>query len=401
MAYTVHIREMARHKIAAMAEDMSRWETKERIDDEEADFIRKAIRGFAHTATAEPFNMGGVDGSGDYPSFSYADSFVYVASASGTMYRTDATHGLVEVKALDEPNLEFVWLPENTDEAMTRWLAALEALAGRSPLEVIQQSDYRELKNRMTHQGHTAAKLLADLILPRASDAANVGIQLRSTAELGAALRLITGETACRYVLMDTTFSLPMVTRRELSLFYEHLKRLCCVEARARGIGFFALSKSHGLPAMDLIEGFAADALGLTAGKVAEHWFMRLPVPGVDAWKFSLAEGRSLPPVGAVSYLFRLHKNTPVLRLDMDREFWESRLQNDPAAEAKVFADLDYCGHDQRAYGYPYPIKACHDRARLSEAERTALKKQIMDAAVAAGMKRHLFRDVSAATGHL
>ena len=130
MAYTVHIREMARRKIAAMAEDMSRWETKERIDDEEADFIRKAIRGFAHTATAEPFNMGGVDGSGDYPSFSYADSFVYVASASGTMYRTDATHGLVEVKALDEPNLEFVWLPENTDEAMTRWLAALDAGAG-------------------------------------------------------------------------------------------------------------------------------------------------------------------------------------------------------------------------------------------------------------------------------
>jgi hypothetical protein len=42
-----------------MAEDMSRWEAKEGIDDEEADHIRKAVRGFAHTATTEPFNMGG------------------------------------------------------------------------------------------------------------------------------------------------------------------------------------------------------------------------------------------------------------------------------------------------------------------------------------------------------
>lgn len=401
MAYTLHIREMARRKIAAMAEDMSRWETRERIDDEEADHIRKAVRGFAHTATTEPFNMGGVDGSGDYPSFSYADSFVYVASASGTVYRTDALHGLTEVMALDEPNLEFVWLPENTDEAKSRWLASLEALVGRPPAEVIQQSDYRELKNQMTHRGHTTAELLDDLILPRASDTSNIAIQLRSTAELGTALRLISGEPACRYVLTDTTFSLPLVRTRGQSLFYEHVKRLCCVEAQARDIGFFALSKSHGLPAMNLIEGFAAEALGVTAGKIAEHWFMRLPMPDVDAWMFSLSEGRSLPPVGAVTYLLRLHRNTPVLRLDVDREFWETRLRNDPATESKVFADLDYCGHDQRAYGYPYPIKACHDRARLSEAERTALKKQIMDAAVAAGMKRHLFRDVSAATGHL
>jgi hypothetical protein len=45
------------------------------------------------------------------------------------------------------------------------------------------------------------------------------------------------------------------------------------------------------------------------------------------------------------------------------------------AAEAEMFSQLDYSSHDQRAYGYPYPIKACHDRVRLSMAERSALKK--------------------------
>jgi type IV pilus assembly protein PilB len=70
------------------------------------------------------------------------------------------------------------------------------------------------------------------------------------------------------------------------------------------------------------------------------------------------------------------------------------------ANESKMFGDLDYTSHDQRAFGYPYPIKACHDRTSMKMAERVALRKQIVDAAVGAGMKRGLFKDVSIATGH-
>jgi hypothetical protein len=200
---------------------------------------------------------------------------------------------------------------------------------------------------------------------------------------------------------MDTTFSIPLAKTKEQSLFYEHLKRLCCVEARTRGVAFLTISKSHGLPAMDQIEALAAEVLGLRDGKTAEHWFLRLPIPDQDPWTLSLTGDRQIPPVGATTYLFRLHRNTPVLRLDMDRRYWEANLKNNPAAEAALFGDLDYSSHDQRAFGYPYPIKACHDRARLSNAERDALKKQIIDAAVAQGMKRSLFRDVSSATGHV
>ena len=400
MRYDIHVRESARLKIAEMAKDMSRWEAKPRIGPEEEKHIRSAIRPFPHTTEAVEFRIGGVDGSGDYPSFAYADSFVYVASASGTLYCTDTVHGLREEAALNEPTLEFVWLPGEGDSAQERWLAAFSALAGLPVREVIERSDYRTIKTSATHAAHSVNDLLEDLILPRASDAANVGIQLRSTAELGTGLRLIMRQPACRYVLMDTTFSIPLVKTKRQSLFYEHVKRLCCVEARQRGIAFLALSKSHGLPAMDQIEAFAAEVLGVSASQTAEHWFFRLPIPGVDDWMLSLTGERQIPPLGAVSYLFRLHRNTPVLRLDMDRQYWEENLRENSQAEVRLFGDLDYCSHDQRAYGYPYPIKACHDRARLSMAEREALKKQIIDAAVAAGMKRSLFRDVSAATGH-
>jgi hypothetical protein len=400
MRYDLNIRESVRKKVKVIAQDMCQWEAKPRISSEEEKLILASIRPFAHTTEAEGFRIGGVDGSGDYPSFSYADSFVYVASASGTVYQTDRLHGLKEEDCLKEPTLEFLWIPEDPAEARNRWLPCLQALAGVPVRDAISFSDYRKLKDVSCRKKHTVDGLLDSLILPRASDSSNVGIQLRSTAEFGTAFRLIHHDPSCHYVLMDTTMSLPMVTRQELSLFYEHLKRLCCVEARKRGICFLTISKSHGFPSMELIEGLAAQVMGKTGGETAEHWFLRLPLEGVDDWSFSLATERRIPPVGAMTYLFRLHNNVPVMRMDMDLETWNQRMRGDTAAESRMFSDLDYTGHDQRAYGYPYPIKASHDRARLSEMERKALRKQIIDAAVAAGMKRSLFRDVSSATGH-
>ena len=400
MSFSIHVQKLVRRKIDVVARDMKTWEAANAIPDDEADRIKSAIREFGHTTSAEPFIIAGVDGSGDYPSFSYADSCVYVASAAGTAFQTSPIHGLEEVTMLEDPVIEIVWLPGDRGEASKRWDAAFGALAGVSVEEVVEQSDYRTMKRYLIGDSSSVTGIVSGLIRPAGSDTSNVAIQLRSTAELGAALRLITSGRKCRYVINDTTFSLPMITRKELSLFYEHVKRLCCVEARKRDITFAALSKSHGLRCMDLIEAYARDALGRPADETAEHWFLRLPVPGIDAWTFSPVEGRVVPPPGAITYLFRLHRNTPVMRLDIDRERWEIQLKDDPDAEAQMFRDLDYCGHDQRAYGYPYPIKACHDRVRLSEEERRALKNIIIETAISIGLPTHTFRDVSMATGH-
>ena len=131
---------------------------------------------------------------------------------------------------------------------------------------------------------------------------------------------------------------------------------------------------------------------------------MRIPTATLDKWKLSLVANRKVPPVGAVSYLVKFHRNTPVMRLDMDFEYWKSNICSDTEAgtkanERKLFEDLDYSCHDQRAYGYPYPIKAGHDRASLTNAERIAFRKMIIQAAVAEGMPPKLFRSVSQATG--
>ena len=128
---------------------------------------------------------------------------------------------------------------------------------------------------------------------------------------------------------------------------------------------------------------------------VAEHWFLRLPVfPG--EWTFSLLEDKNIPPDGAVTYLFRLHKNFPVMRLDIDRNYWDKHI-NDASEdkvifnEKKIFQDIDYISHDQRSYGFPYPLKSCEDRATLNPADKLTIRKQFIDVAVANGLEKKLF----------
>jgi hypothetical protein len=403
MAGHLPISDRFKRRAEAVALEMATWEDKPRLTEDDEIRIRESIFGFPHTngVTGEPFRMAGVDGSGDYPSFSYADSFVYVATASGTVFRTDVLRGLVEEQVLVEPNLDVIWLPAGHEKAKEQWLKTFETLSGIPPRQVIEESDYRVLKRNASRGSDHVDVLMEGLVLPQASETTNCGIQLRTTAEWGTALRLIESYPPCRYVLMDTTMSLPFIKTKDNSLYYEHLKRLCCVRARERGIALFTISKSHGLPSIELLEGLACDRLGVDRKRTAEHWFLRLPIESVDDWDIkAIIEDRQIPPVGSIIYLFRLHRNTPVMRLDIDRAWWEERIQGNPDEEQKIFSELDYCGHDQRAYGYPFPIKACHDRTRLSNAERLVMKKQIIDAAVAQGMKRSLFRDVSMATGH-
>jgi predicted DNA-binding ribbon-helix-helix protein len=336
---------------------------------------------------------------------SYADAFIYVSVAQCTINETDTVSGLREPGPLTEPLVHMTWLPEDETARIAALDRAFAELAGMDLNTVIERSDYRTLKDAAARKRHSVAELIANLIHPHAADAGNLGLQLRSSAEMGALLRLLWGTTDLNYALMDGTFALPLVAQRNGSLFYEHLKRLCSVTARQKKIGFFALSKSHGLPAMESIEDLAAEQAGLAQGQSAEHWFLRLPLPGVDNWQLGLAQGRRLPPEGAVSYLVRFHHTTPVMRLDMDIDYWRSYIQGQNTDETRtneilIFQDVDYACHDQRCYGYPYPLKAAHDRVSLTQAERIALRKQIMDAALQAGMKRALFRDAAQATGH-
>jgi hypothetical protein len=405
MRFDLHLREDFKSQVSAITTQMKEWEDVPRIAESEQAAVLAAIQPFDHTTQVEHLTIAGVDGSGDYPSVMYSDSFVYVTVAHGTVYEANPTTGLKELPPVCRPLINVAWMSEQEEQRHESWNKAFAALAGRSIAAAIERSDYRSLKAASSGRSTSTARLADELLRPHAHDSGNIAIQLRSLGELGAALQLIESYDGLDFLLVDGTLSLPLVTRRDVSLFYEHVKRLCCVAASERNVGFFALSKSHGLPSIELIEKLAQQKLQPIDNSKAEHWFLRLPVPGHDKWAFGLAEGRNLPPIGAVTYLVRFHRSIPVLRLDMDREYWSrSVLGSNEAAttvnERRIFQLLDYACHDQRCFGYPYPIKAGHDRASLTAQERHVLRKQIIDAAVEQGLKRSLFRDASLATGH-
>ncbi len=399
MRYTVHKHPQVLNQLQTIVAQMKTWNVQAKFSPTDKQEIAKRITFHTHSDSSPNLIMAGVDGSGDFPSLTYEDSFIYLTTAEATVYKSNPTSGLEELQSDIPPIYSLAWIPEEPTLRQKKIDEAFENMVGMSLIDVISQSDYHALKSKLSKKPQQPGTLLKELIRPHAADSGNLGIQLRSTAELSAGLKIINTISDVNFVLIDGTFSLPMVSRSGASLFFEHLKRLCCVQASARGIGFFAVSKSPGLPGIDIIEEIARESQGLSPGQTAEHWFLRLPHPTHDNWKFPIVKNRLIPPPNTMTYLFRPHRTTGVMRLDIDESYWSKHLGT-VKAEKSVFEKLDYAGHDQRCYGYPYPIKSAHDRVSLTSPERIAMRKSIIAAAVKAGMKRKLFYDASIATGH-
>ncbi|MFC4452359.1 hypothetical protein [Deinococcus sonorensis] len=389
-----------------VARKMQAWETQALIGEDAARSIAGRLQFFEHTPATGPLTFAGIDGSGDYPMLTYADVFVYLTTAHATTYMTHPTpgQGLKEQRAW-AALVNIAWLPGAYEVTRQETLAAFEAMTGESIQATIEGSDYRSLKSMYARM--PTQEIIDRLVIPQASESGNHAIQLQTVGELGAALRMLR-TAAPDYLLYDSTLALPMSTSGANSLFFEHLKRRVCVVAREKGTAFVAVSKAPGLPGVDDVERLAlgqARDEGQPDASSVEHWYLRLPIPGEDDWVFPPADGRAVPPPGAVSYLVRFHRNATVLRVDLDWGYWDSHLKAETEAETRerertLFQHLDYAGHDQRSYGYPYPMKAAHDHASLSANERYTLRTQLIDAAVTAGMNRKLFRDDNILKGH-
>ena len=146
MRHTQHLRVEVRDRLSQLAEQMRDWQESPTISDRERARIVDSIQLFRHTTTAEPFTLAGVDGSGDYPSLTYADSFIYITVAQGTVYQLDPTSGLREVAPVISPPPEFTWLPSDEQKCREEWERAFERLVGQSIRSVVERSDYRSLK---------------------------------------------------------------------------------------------------------------------------------------------------------------------------------------------------------------------------------------------------------------
>lgn len=407
MRYDIHFRRDVMNMIQNVVGEIKEWngvsEGHARAGMEE---LVERVVCFEHCAVPDrAFLIGGADGSGDFPCVKYGDSYVYLSAAMSRLY--EALPGSVLREQQRQDVVDFLWLPEDQMKSRRRFLEGFTRLMGESVEKICDKSDYYELKKVHGRVPPDRQGLLGEktLILPPAHDAGNIGIQLLTVAEAGALVKLInspelTSKTNIPiYLLEDTTLALPMITSKSV-LFLEIAKRYACVLAKEKGIAYMTLSKSHNLPYMDLIED-----LVLQKNASGEHWFIRIPAEALGEEKPDFLGTRTVPPVGAVSYLFKLHKTTQPMRLDMDYKYWLDNIQDaDPNQQQKneiqLFRDLDFASHDQRCYGYPYPIKACHDMVSMTDAERLSMRKQMIDVAVRAGLKRKNFVDPEIQTGH-
>lgn len=405
MHFDIHFRSDVAEKIKSVVTEIQDWNINDSSAKDEIAQLADRVVCFDHCVMPDrPFLIAGADGSGDFPCVQYGDSVVYLITTMSRLY--EATNGpLTELPVAADDIVDFLWLPEDKAKARAQFLQTFSTLMGKPLEEICQGSDYYEYAKRSGKSVSSPVDLLDTLILPGAHEANNVGIQLYSTAEAGALIRLMKsiGPEQQRgrpvYILEDTTLALPMVTAKS-TLFFEIAKRYACEYARKQGFLYMTLSKSHNMPHMDLIEDEVA-----RRNPTGEHWFFRVPAASLGEIKPEFLGTRTIPPVGAVSYIFKFHRTTQPMRLDMSVKYWQQFIfcedkEEQLRREVQIFRDLDFASHDQRCYGYPYPIKACHDSASMTDDERVVMRNQIIDEAVKAGLKRKNFIDPSIQTGH-
>lgn len=393
-------------RIKTVVEDIKDWNVGDSSYAKEIETLEPYVTPFEHCDKPDSdFLIAGSDGSGDFPSVRYGDSFVYVVISRARLY--EAMQPPVRLKELEAKGCDLanlLWMPEDPRKSAEKMDEFFEELIGIPLKEICEHSDYFHYKKLFGRAPATAEGLIGTLIHPEAHEDNNVRIQIMGTAEAAALIRMLKVlDEVCKgrkaYIIQDTTLALPLV-KKSVSLFFEIAKRYACAKASEQGVTYLALSKSHNFPRMDLIEEMVAKKVPSRA-----HWFMRVPSKAMGEKCPNFIGEREIPPVGAVSYLFALHKTTQPMRLDIDINHWKKTIwDEDPektkANEIQLFRDLDFAAHDQRCYGYPYPVKASHDLASLTEAERVSIRKQIIDRAIEAGLKRKNFVDPSVTTGH-
>ncbi len=405
MHFDIHFRPDVIDKIKYVVDDIHTWNLNDTTAEDEISELTKHVVAFDHCVRPDhEYLIAGADGSGDFPCVAYGDSVVYLVTAMSRLY--EASEGpLTEIPVSADDVVDFLWLPEDKAKARSQFLNAFANLVDDTLENICQKSDYFELAKKRGKSVSSPEDLIDTLILPESHDANNISIQMYTTAEVGALVRLMKSIKKSGkpdkpiYILEDTTLALPMVTAKR-TLFFEIAKRYACEYARENGFTYLALSKSHNMPHMDLIE----DEIAKTVPS-REHWFVRIPSKATGDNKPSFLGSRTIPPVGAVSYIFKLHNTTLPMRLDMSLKYWQQNIFSEDKdeqqrREIQLFRDLDFASHDQRCYGYPYPIKACHDMASMTCDERIAMRNQIIDEAVKAGLKRKNFTDPSILTGH-
>jgi hypothetical protein len=354
--------------------------------DEDVSAILGWVRSYEHTTRLdEEFVIGAVDGSGEYPLVQQDDVFMHLMSAARTCYQT-ASGRQHKLSAFNEGNelfTAFVNLQDEIKAIRLSYQGLIDDLTGLNLKSLVAGSDYVDVFKQFGRGKISVGSVTwPNVALARASQVATHGYLIRSIGELGMGIRLLAQRP--KYLILDTTLGYFLLG--ESIYLPEMMKRYLITQARETATCVMGLSKSHNIPNGDLIGRLAKEKLGLT-----EHWYLRLPSPGLGEEPWNFLNDREVPPKLGITYLFKFHSTSFPMRLDLDAGWWRDNIGGDEEKERRLFQDLDFTCHDVRSYGYPYPLQAAHRRSALTKQERRAAKDIILRHAQDEGILRGAF----------
>ena len=151
MHFDIHLRSDVVNKIKDVVVDIQTWNVNDKVSLNEIEELSEFVQSFDHCAVPDhPFQVGGADGSGDFPCVCYGDSVVYLITAMSRLYAATPS-GLTEQAVSNNDIVDFLWLPEDKTKARNQYLSIFAQLIGESLETICEESDYYQITHRITN----------------------------------------------------------------------------------------------------------------------------------------------------------------------------------------------------------------------------------------------------------
>lgn len=347
--------------------------------------LKKMLTSFQPLNTLkEDFLVGGVDGSGIPPLLRYDDIMIHIITANLAVHNTGSNTDQIMHHV---PLTGFPPIPEGGRLIEAFWISMENNLTWKYIEEFVKRvyvvKNINEvlfpLFGDVTGTQVSSFKDIAKLglridsleniaTLPPASDSRHIHDLMRSITEFALAKRAIESNLTLKYLLIDTSLTLLIPKGRKYSrLIEDYLKRDLCMRARKKGTILLAISKTHTLPCASSIADLAEEEFGKDA-----LWFCRMTGDEDPEGRLSILRDRHyVPPIAAVTYIFRFSRDSPIFRIDLDRNWWKDNIYNEKIQdmkknEIKLFSEIEYISRDARWFGYPIPLSFAHINCKVS-----------------------------------
>ena len=219
------------------------------------------------------------------------------------------------------------------------------------------------------------------MVSPRAAAIQGWYEQFREVVEYSLAHSLLNSDTKFKYIFLDGSLNMLLSPGQEQPrLASNYLLRDLCKKSLNKETCIVAVSKTTTFP---FVYRIAQDLEKELGGE--KKWFVRIPSKHRNEPTLKLLENRPhIPPYYGVTYLFHFSSEVPILRIDLDYEWYMKNIYStdtkiQKAKELELFQEIDWLSRDVRYFGYFFDLAFAHSSTVVSFAERDVVAEQLIN----------------------